>query len=1418
MLRVVNDPAPFARIVSPPAEQKITAGRLMVRVRAIAIDNIGIRSVAFLVNDCPYEVLAPASAKNAMTLAGTDYVPVDAQVGLGLTAGTLPKAYSSNAKLGADLRLFETDLRIPPGLYADAGGGGSRVITLGVRVTDVLGNIQTDYRPVEIIPDGAKPEVTLISPVPGGQYIEGTLFTVRVSAADDSYVRSIEVWNNVGTPFAKRVYFNDQLPQSDFFVGSANLVDTPPIDAQFRLPLLSDLGATSGDPKLVTYEVRVVDANGLHNEYRGSYNVIPDKKPIVNLLRPRPGSYVPEGCGLPISAEAFDDVFVDSVTFEITDDTGTTRFTDTAAPFDYSYLVPSANGGSIKVTAWATDSSGNPSDAQTLLVNSKVDYPPSIAISNPVNGQKLIEGRNILVQASAGDDIGVTAVTFYVDGEPVLTDTTAPFEMSWDVPYGRLAKPVVIGGVATDTAGKTTMSDQIRVNIVADTELPKVVFESPADNSGIVEGQALQVRAVATDNVAVSSVQFFLNGTPLQTDLAAPFEFVYSVPRLTAAELAQQPPERTLAFRAVAMDAAGNTATADLTVHAVKDRPPVIREFKPANQSTVVDGATVLLSALASDDVDVRSVQFLVDGVSVALDNVLPYTQPYQLPVGLVNKEVEFKAIAKDSAGQTTEMVNRVKVVADAPPKVELDLPFPGTLVFDGDLIVLEANATDDVGIERVEFFVNGKLVDTTLNKRGDFGQFDAQRVFRGEFRAPVASEGNLFEIYAIAYDSRGHSSRSASVVIGKMRDTTAPVVSIIDPVAGDVVTEGQRLTITANTADLGGIEEVTFYVDGTEITTDHVPAPGDTLTPYRADYLVPEGRAGEHLVFTARATDPSGNVAFAKPVEVEIGMRTAKALPRELVNGDGDRIAAHTVGSVVRDGMVYMLSSVESGWEFEVLSEVSTSGGLATLGKYTAKFDAGKTITLQNFPCKYATALAVRDNYAYIVWNDGIETWLSILDVTDPHSPAIRSHTRCPGGDGEAIVVQDKLALIANGPAGLLVLDVSDAADPLRVQSVPTAGTARGLVVRGTYAYVAAGTEGVEIVDLAAPSKPIVGRVDTFGSATGIAIQGDHLYVSGDAIETFASPHSALSVIDISVPEAPLLVGRMDYVPARADHRSGGSLAVHVAGSLGMITTEILTQSGSHAKGLLQLVDISDPAVPRVIRRANVGDNGFALSLWNGNVMVAGGVSGLLEIPQQVLSVDSVTPAMGEAEAGLNDPIDVFFSQTIHPDALKDPSTDRTGAAPAGHFRRRVPGPGGVGHGGAQGPPDPRGGAAAQFGVPAEGGGGDPLAGWCAPRGRFHEHVLDGCRRFLAPARSAEHFRRRQVPRAGRRPPGDDRRPRVLARRHCPDRRQTGRDCPHQRDGDRRAHADQLRGWRGPADHQRQRPHDHSARCVRLP
>lgn len=113
----------------------------------------------------------------------------------------------------------------------------------------------------------------------------------------------------------------------------------------------------------------------------------------------------------------------------------------------------------------------------------------------------------------------------------------------------------------------------------------------------------------------------------------------------------------------------------------------------------------------------------------------------------------------------------------------------------------------------------------------------------------------------------------------------------------------------------------------------------------------------------------------------------------------------------------------------------------------------------------KGASHVVTAGNYAYVSCDKG----LVVVDISKPATPTVAAVLPMEGAGHAA--VQFRYAFVCNR-AGLAVVDVTDPSKPALKTAVPLRD-ARDVYVARTYAYVAAGTQGLAIVDVERPEQP---------------------------------------------------------------------------------------------------------------------------------------------------------------------------------------------------------------------------------------------------------------------------------------------------------------------------------------------------------
>ena len=194
-------------------------------------------------------------------------------------------------------------------------------------------------------------------------------------------------------------------------------------------------------------------------------------------------------------------------------------------------------------------------------------------------------------------------------------------------------------------------------------------------------------------------------------------------------------------------------------------------------------------------------------------------------------------------AGAAVQAARAATSTADTTrPTAAISNPLSNATV--SGLVSVDVSASDNVGVVRVELWVNGTKVATDTVTPYGFS-WDSTTVANG-----------LANLIAHAYDAAGNSRASSTVTVNVANavDTTPPAVAITNPGAGSKVTRTVSVRVSA-TDDSGsaGITQY-LYIDGTLKAS----ATGSSVT-YR--WNTRKVAAGTHTI-QAVAKDAAGNTS----------------------------------------------------------------------------------------------------------------------------------------------------------------------------------------------------------------------------------------------------------------------------------------------------------------------------------------------------------------------------------------------------------------------------------------------------------------------------------------------------------------------------------------------------------------------------
>ena len=177
----------------------------------------------------------------------------------------------------------------------------------------------------------------------------------------------------------------------------------------------------------------------------------------------------------------------------------------------------------------------------------------------------------------------------------------------------------------------------------------------------------------------------------------------------------------------------------------------------------------------------------------------------------------------------------------------------------------------------------------------------------------------------------------------------------------------------------------------------------------------------------------------------------------------------------------------------------------------------------------QYVTKISITDasdiqvvgNYLYV--GDKTGDTFQIYDVSQPDAPSLKSSVDLNSQftSLERIFVDGNTAYIAAGTNGLKIVEISpDQTLSLdAVKNTIALGNANDVVVSGNYAYVADSNGNVKVVDLSwgLQAASVAGTLAVSGAPQGLDIDGDTLYL--------ANGFGDVLVIDISSPTSPEVV-----------------------------------------------------------------------------------------------------------------------------------------------------------------------------------------------------------------------------------------------------------------------------------------------------
>ena len=475
--------------------------------------------------------------------------------------------------------------------------------------------------------------------------------------------------------------------------------------------------------------------------------------------------------------------------------------------------------------------------------------PPTLTITFPADQSILSD--SVLISAYAFDNVGLEKVTLYLNDSIVHESTEGPYEYNWSTLENAEDEFHTIRAKAVDLAGNENFTNTIQVLVDnQDNIIPTGALIFPFTGQ-ILTGE-ITIILEANDNDEVALVTLYIDGDSVMTYQEPPYRYDWN----TLEEI----DDVIHTIHAHIQDNAGNQITLgpiNVTIDNYESDDniaPTGTITSPPSASTV--SGTVNIEVNAFDNVRMGHVDFIIDGTAVFSDSLPPYSFTWNTLGEAEDSDHVININLSDSAGNTTSLypvtvfVNNVVDPDVTPPNIVIYDPAANQTV--SGTVTFLTIATDDIAVDRVEFYHNYELVFTATSYP-----------FSYDWNSTLADEDTEHIWHAKAFDTSGNEAQTQPMVlIVDNVDNIPPTGFILHPVAGQVVSGDIEIQVSAS--DNVGVNQVTFFLNGNILSSD-------SQSPFSYNWNTTIASEDEEHVLYASITDLQGNTTNLPSISVTV-------------------------------------------------------------------------------------------------------------------------------------------------------------------------------------------------------------------------------------------------------------------------------------------------------------------------------------------------------------------------------------------------------------------------------------------------------------------------------------------------------------------------------------------------------------------
>jgi hypothetical protein len=362
---------------------------------------------------------------------------------------------------------------------------------------------------------------------------------------------------------------------------------------------------------------------------------------------------------------------------------------------------------------------------------------------------------------------------------------------------------------------------------------PDVDLNSPLNGAQYVVGQNVYMEAFGTPMTGdITAMDLYLDGALYAHETTSAM-----VTANWTATLG------THTITAKATDQASSRTTSPITITVSANTPPTVSLTAPSSGASYTVGATVALTATASDsDGTISKVEFYVDSEKVGQATSSPYTYNWTGTAG--DHSVYAKATDNATGSTSTSPIT----IHGKPAVPTLTLPSTSTT---GSYTASWTTSSGTTHYELSEQIGSGSWIPVQDNGTTSWnasGKTDGSYSYR--VRACAGSGTGNCSAYS--------STKSITVTLPNI----PPSISLTSPADGTSYTVGATVALTATASDSDGtINKVEFYVDSSKVGQA-------TSSPYTYNWTA---TAGDHSVYAKATDNDNASTSTSPPITIHV-------------------------------------------------------------------------------------------------------------------------------------------------------------------------------------------------------------------------------------------------------------------------------------------------------------------------------------------------------------------------------------------------------------------------------------------------------------------------------------------------------------------------------------------------------------------